>query len=379
MTIEELKKQIGEKVEARNKMITETKAMANAEDADLTEINKRMATIDSAKSEIDKLNSELETRSKLEGLEIDKNKNEKGELRGMKIVTENEKDKVIAEKRAAVNNYIHSKGQVRSGLVSDDVGVTIPEELVYQPENQIKTTYDLKQYVNVVPVHSAKGTYPVKAKATAKFNTVAELQANPELAKPSFNNVDYAVQTYRGSLGISQESIDDSEADVTGIVNEEISEEQTNTTNAAVAAVLKSFTAKTVAGVDDIKAVINVAIDPAYNKSIVCSQSFFQTLDTLKDNNGQYLLHQDVATGSPATFLGLPVVKVADDLIGAAAGDKVAFIGDLKRGVLFADRASVSLNWADDSVYGKYLMGAFRFDVKKADAQAGFYVTYTEA
>ncbi|MCO7126633.1 phage major capsid protein [Sporolactobacillus shoreicorticis] len=378
MTIEELKSQISKKVESRNKLITETKAMANAEDADMTEINKRMSDIDSEKVEIDKLKKQLETRSKIEALKEEQNKTDKkeGEMRNMKIVSDNGKDQAIAEKRSALNNFVHSKGQVRDGLVSDDVGVTIPEELIYQPENEIKTTYNLKQYVNVVPVNSAKGSYPVRKKATARFNTVAELEANPALAKPEFNNVDYAVQTYRGSLSLSQESIDDSQIDVTGLVNNEITEQKLNTTNSKIAEVLKSFTAKEVSGVDDIKHVINVDLDPAYSKSIVCSQSFYQILDTLTDKNGQYLLHQDISSNSPTTFLGLNVVVVADDLLGAKAGDQVAFIGDLKRGVLFADRADVSINWAEDQIYGKYLMGAIRFDVKKADANAGFYVNF---
>lgn len=56
-----------------------------------------------------------------------------------------------------------------------------------------------------------------------------------------------------------------------------------NTTNQQIADVMKTFEAVNTANLDDIKAIINVDIDPAYNLSLVVSQSFYQALDTLKD------------------------------------------------------------------------------------------------
>ena len=33
--------------------------------------------------------------------------------------------------------------------------------------------------------------------------------------------------------------------------------------------------------------------------------------------------------------------------------------------------------WVDNQIYGKLLAGVVRYDVKKTDTDAGFYITYT--
>ena len=106
----------------------------------------------------------------------------------------------------------------------------------------------------------------------------------------------------------------------------------------------------------------NVDLDPAYNVSFVVTQSFYQKLDTLKDKNGRYLLQDSIVSASGKAFLGHPVFVVADTVLGEA-GEAKAFIGDVQRAVLFADRQELGLRWT------------VRFDVKKADAKAGYFVT----
>ncbi|NBK69327.1 phage major capsid protein, partial [Streptococcus equi] len=85
-------------------------------------------------------------------------------------------------------------------------------------------------------------------------------------------------------------SIDDADVDLVGIVAETIGQMKVNTTNDAIAKVLKTFEAKAgVETLDDIKKILNVDLDPAYNVSFIVSQSFYQSMDTLKDENGRYL------------------------------------------------------------------------------------------
>ncbi|WP_143045495.1 phage major capsid protein, partial [Oenococcus oeni] len=185
------------------------------------------------------------------------------------------------------------------------------------------------------------------------------------------------------AIAISQESIDDSQVDLTGLIGQNIGEKRVNTFNADISAVLKAFTAKTATfgsdtSVDDIKHILNVDLDPAYNPSIVASQSFFNALDTLKDKNGQYVFHQDVTSASNGTLLGVPVYKVGDALLGSK-GDMKAFIGDLSRAVLFADRKEVNLAWQYSPIYGQYLAAVRRYGVSAADDNAGFFVTASVA
>ncbi|MCE5028989.1 phage major capsid protein [Staphylococcus epidermidis] len=309
-----------------------------------------------------------------EELKKEKDKKE-GAKRSMAKLNQNPETN---EEVLAFEQYMKSKGAKRDNVKSDDVGVTIPEDIKYIPEKEVKTVQDLSELVQKTSVSTASGKYPILKRANAKFNTVAELEKNPELARPEFETINWEVETYRGAIPISQEALDDSVANLTAIVSENINEQKINTLNEKIGDVLKAFNPTSVSDVDDLKAIINVKLDPGYDRQIICTQSFYQKLDTLKDGNGRYLLQDSIINTAGNTVLGMNVTVVRDDLLGEN-GDALAFIGDVKRGVLFADRTDVSVQWIENEIYGKYLMGAFRFDVKQADKNAGFFVTFEDA
>lgn len=302
--------------------------------------------------------------------------------------------------RDKVNAFLRSKGAVayeglRFGETRDEVIIPLneivpktdgvqktntkpvtSEELVTTPLREVKTVVDLKQFTNVHKTKKGSGKYPILKKATSRMHSVEELEKNPALAKPEFENVPWEVKTYRGAIPISQESIDDADVDVLALIAEQIGEIKVNTTNYAIAEVLKTFEAKTVTNLDELKAIINVALDPAYQVSFEASQSFYNLLDTLKDKNGRYLLQDSIVSPSGQVALGKVINVLSDETLGAATEAK-AFVGDSKRGVLFVDRLEIGLRWAENDIYGQYLQAVMRFDVKKADAKAGYFVTYT--
>lgn len=306
------------------------------------------------------------------------------------------------ELRNSINAFIRSKGKKTEGLTFRDNEVVIPGEMLragetpttgitstdaesvipvavsYSPQRELQTVIDLKQFANVFAATTASGKYPMLKNVKAVLNSVAELEENPNLIKPDFDKVDWEVQTYRGAIPLSQESIDDAEIDLIGIVAENANQQKLNTTNQAIAGVLKTFTAKTTATLDDLKHIINVDIDPAYTKAMVTSQSYYNWLDTLKDGNGRYLMQDSIISPSGKTVLGMPVFVVADTTFGAA-GEAHAFIGDVKRAVLFANRADITITWAKNEIYGQYLQVATRFDAKAADKQAGFFLTQSDS
>ncbi|WP_353423652.1 phage major capsid protein [Staphylococcus xylosus] len=311
-----------------------------------------------------------------EELEVEKDKKKKeGAKRSMAKLNQNQETN---EEVLGFEQYMKSKGAKRDNVKSDDAGVTIPHDIKYIPEKEVNTVQDLSQLVQKEKVNGPSGEYPILKRANAKFSTVAELEANPELAKPEFKSIEWKVQTYRGSIPISQEALDDSVANLTSIVTENINEQKINTLNERIGTVLKSFNPTTVSNVDDLKRIINKDLDPGYDRQVICTQSFYQKLDTLKDGNGRYLLQDSIINTAGNTVLGMNVTVVRDDLLGVN-GDAKAFIGDIKRGVFFADRTDVSVQWIENQIYGKYLMGAFRFDVKQADENAGFFVTFEDA
>ena len=310
-----------------------------------------------------------------EELEEEKKKKLGGKRSMARQILENKENQLSDEAKGFVE-YLKSKGATRDNVKSVDAQPIIPEDIKYQPEELPETFVDLKKFVNVQPVTTAAGSHPILNPAQETMVSVEELEKNPELAKPKFTDIDYKVKTYRGQIPVSQESLDDSEANLANIVAQNNARQAVNTTNKYIADVMKSFEAVNTADLDDIKQIINVEIDPAYNLSLVVSQSFYQALDTLKDKNGQYLLKQDITSPTGTVLFGRPVFIIKDELFGNK-GDKKAFIGDLKYAVFFADRKQASVKWVENEIYGQILAAYMRFDVKKGVEEAGRFLTYT--
>lgn len=298
-------------------------------------------------------------------------KKDKEEKRSMEVILDDKKETYTR----SINQFIRTKGEKRDGLTTVGAEAVIPVDRITKPEKQPETVVDLRQHVGRVPVTTGTGSYPILKANKNKMISVAELAKNPALANPEFTKVNYEIATYRGYIPVSQEALDDSDIDLGGLVAEHIQRQSLNTSNAAIAAKLQTATAVSVTGIDDLKDIVNVKIDPAYAVKFIASQSFFNELDKMKDNDGRYLLQQDVTVASGYKLLGREVVVMADDVIGTKAGDKVAFVGDPSLFVKFFDRQQASVRWVDNDVYGQLLAGFVRFDVEVADTAAGFYVT----
>ena len=298
-------------------------------------------------------------------------KKDKEEKRSMEVILNDKKETYTR----SINQFIRTKGETRDGLTTVGAEAVIPIDKITKPEKQPETVVDLRQHVGRVPVTTGTGSYPILRANKNKMTSAAELVKNPELAKPEFTKVNYEIATYRGYIPVSQEALDDSDIDLGDLVAEHIQRQSLNTSNAEIAKKLQTATAKTVTDIDGLKDIVNVTIDPAYNVKFIASQSFFNELDKMKDNDGRYLLQQDVTVASGYKLLGREVVVMADDVIGTAAGNKVAFVGDPSLFVKYFDRQQASVRWVDNDVYGQLLAGFVRFDVEVADTAAGFYVT----
>lgn len=343
--------------------------------------------------EVEKLeeerNSLLEKKSKLEG-EIAALESELEEFNSKEpLITnktnEGEERDMSKEYRKALNTFIKTKGQVREeveptegivGFKLIDGGALVPDE-VLTPYRPVEDVVDLSKYVRVIPVKSASGKWPLIGKSGSRMVTVEELEANPELAKPTIIPVTYDIETYRGYIPVSQEVIDDADYDVTQLISEEINDQDLNTKNYAIASILKLATADTAEGVDGLKDIINTKLKRAYNTKLFVSASLYNELDKTKDKNGRYLLQDSITSASGKMLLGKEVIILDDDVIGETAGDLVAFIGDAYEFVALFDRKKASVKWVDNNIYGQLLAGFVRFDAVEADTNAGLYVTYT--
>lgn len=283
------------------------------------------------------------------------------------------------EQRDAIAKFIRT-GQTRDieGLKTTDSGsaALIPTE-VLKPHFLEKTRNPLLDLVQRVKVNSGSGKYPVIKKTDSKMASTDELKANPELGKPSISEIDYSINTYRGYIPVSQEMIDDADYDIMSIVEDEVFNQGENTELSLVATILKSATQADAAGFDGIKDIYNKKLKSIYKASIVVTQSMFAALDKVKDKNGRYMLQTDVASPTGYSFGGKTIYPV-DDTVFGAEGDMKFFIGDVSEFVKLFDRSQVSVKWVNNDIYGQLLGLFIRLDVKKVDAAAGFFGTYTD-
>lgn len=280
-------------------------------------------------------------------------------------------------------NYVRShnpKMDLRAlpeGVKSTDVGAIIPQDIVTKTKTLPETVVDLRNLVQTVKVSTPTGKYPILKSTEAVMHTVEELEANPDLDKPQFENVLYDVDTYRGQIPVSRESLDDSDEDLGALIARHIQRIALNTANSKIVENLKTATPKTVKNLDEIKAIINTEFDPAYNLQFVVSQSFYNEVDLMKDNEGRYMLQPSITAQSGKALLGLNVTVLSDKLLGGSAGAKVAFLGDPAGFTSFFDRNEMAVRWQEHQHYGEILAAAMRFDVKTVDAAAGKFLTLT--
>lgn len=360
-------------------------------DEEITAVTEEVEKLEAEQAELKEKKSKLEDEiAELEGeLEEIKSK-EPDNTERKKGVEKMEK----RELRDLIGSFVRTKGRMLRedpptepelvGFKVVDGGVLIPEEIL-APEKEKRDVVDLTKYVRVRKVNSGSGKVPLLKKSGSRLHTVEELEKNPELAKPSIEKVDYSIKTYRGYVPISQEVIDDADYDIVGLIAEDMADQELNTKNAAIAAILKSApavsyteegenkTADTVVGVDGLKTVLNTKLKRVYNTKLYVSSSLYNELDLLKDKNGRYLLQDSITAASGKSFAGREVIVLDDDVIGETAGDLVAFVGDAYEFVTLFDRKQMSAKWIDMNIYGE-LLGIFvRFDAVKFDEAAGYY------
>ncbi len=164
-----------------------------------------------------------------------------------------------------------------------------------------------------------------------------------------------------------------------GIIANHIQRQALNTANAKLGALLRTAEAVAATSLDAIKTQINTGFDPAYALELLVSQSFYNEVDKMKDGEGRYLLQPTVAAETGKSLFGVPVTVLADDLLGEAKGDKVAFLGDPKAFAVYFNRLSYTARWVEEVYYGQVLAVGMRFDAKVVDPAAGKFITLTPA
>lgn len=273
-------------------------------------------------------------------------------------------------------NYLTKRDlTVADGTTTGSNGVALPHAVLKAVEKPANSN-ELVGLANHISVNAPAGTLPVLSATDTTLATAEELAENPQLAKMALSGVDYKLKTYRGAIPVSQELLDDADSNVQieQLIGDYATQIHDNTLNADIAKALKTATASTVASFDDFKKAYNDTYKYS-NRVVVISKSGYDALDTLKDNEGRYLLQDDIASATGKAILGAPVYVVEDKRLGAKDGDQVAFVGSVHSFVTVADFKDLRVKWTDDYVYGEQLQLIVREDTVVADPDAGKFLT----
>ena len=287
-------------------------------------------------------------------------------------------DKVEDEEVRDFKEFLKT-GEIKRDSAGFDsaAGEAVLPSQVLDIMSQPKDPAQLGGYVTKVQVSAPTGKIPVLSKASAQLVSAAELADNPKLANASLTQVNYDVQTLRGSLPISLEMTQDY-PNITSLLTQYVNDIKDQTEQHKIGAVLQTATPVAAKTIDDIKDAFNVGLSNYTDRMFVVSESFFAAIDKQKDAEGRYLLQDSITSPSGKQLFGAPLVVVADDVLGKS-GDAKAFIGSVKNFVVETVKGNINLSWQRNENFEQVLLAALRADFKAADTAAGKFITYTAA
>ncbi|MEY8560111.1 phage major capsid protein [Jeotgalicoccus halotolerans] len=325
---------------------------------------------DAKDDKIAELEAELEKKKAEESAKENKKLENEGERNMTEIIEEVVLDNK-EEVRSNFQNFIKNN-EVRD-LTTDSGAVIVPEYLAKEVQDFTDELEALDKHVTIESVTTKSGSKPVYNGDAAKpLVSVPELEENPKLAVQPLTDVKFDIETYRAYLPISREAIEDGIGAET-LVKKILAESVVSTRNAHILAVLNTFATTEVSDLDGLKDIINVELKPRHQKHFIMSQTVYNMIDKMKDNNGQYLLQNSISAASGKQVFGLEVVVFEDALIGA----NTAYVGNLAEAVVIFDRSQYSAQWTSYMHHAECLMVAIRHDVKELNKDAVVKINFT--
>lgn len=255
----------------------------------------------------------------------------------------------VAKFAKAVRSFIQGKALTEG--VGEDGGYTVPEDVSTRVEHYRDVSYSLLQDIDVVPVKTNKGSRTYQKKS--EVGTFVDIDENGaisnEIGAPKFERIPYAIQDRAGFMPVSNDLIDDSDANILEVVSKWLGEADVATGNAKILAKVAEKSQVDLKDINGIKTALNVTLGQAYKSGakIYTNDDGLNYLDTLEDKNGRPLLNPDPT--APATMTlrcGTTVlpIKVLPNKVFASVGTKVPFIvGNLFDYVRKYDRQSMSI------------------------------------
>jgi HK97 family phage major capsid protein len=327
--------------------------------------NKDVAKANEILTEIDALKAEYETAKKL--FEMEK---EIGAPSEKEIETKKENDEV-AKFAKAVRGFI-KKGLVEG--VDEDGGYTVPEDVSTKVEHYKDVDYSLEKDIDVVNVTTNKGSRTFQKKTDV--DTFVDIDENGaitnELDAPKFERLSYVIQDRAGFMPVSNDLVNDSDANILAIVAEWIAKADVATTNTKVLAKVAEKAQIDLAGIAGIKKALNVTLGQAYKAGakIYTNDDGLNYLDTLVDGNDRPLLNPDpTAPANLQLRCGTTVlpIKVLPNKVWKTTDNKIPFvIGNLADYVRKYKRQGLQIKGSDVASIGNFNAFAQNMTVLRA-------------
>ena len=252
-------------------------------------------------------------------------------------------------------------------------GYTVPEDIQTRINTYREATASLINLVDVENVTTNKGSRTFKKRSQQTgFTKVGEGAKIPGGKTPQFERIDYEIDKYAGYFPVTNELLEDSDANITSVLVSWIGNESRVTRNKIILEVINEKEKTAIAGLDDIKKALNVTLGQAFKPTsrIITNDDGLQYLDTLKNDKGEYILQPDPASPmqmalcAGATRVPVSVIPNGDmpsDTSTAKTRKIPMIIGDLKEAVKFFDRKLLTIMTSNIAMAGK--LNAFEEDL----------------
>ena len=317
--------------------------------------NKDVAKATSLMNEVDTLKAEYETEKRI--YEAEKAEGAPTETQVEVKAKEKEVDAVTKFGQDAKTGF-HLAKSMNEGTAVDG-GYTVPEDIVTKIEAYRDSKFSLLSLVRRVKVNTNKGqrTFKTRAQQTG-FTKVGEGGKIGAKATPKFERVSYEIEKYAGYFPVTNEVLADSDANLGNVLIEWIGDESRVTANNLILEQIATKAEVNLVDMDGIKKAINVTLGQAFKNTakIITNDDGLQYLDTLKDGNERYLL-----APMPGDAMGMalqvgpnhiPVVVVPNADMPTKANKIPFIIGDLYEGIVYWDRAQMTIKISDVAVVG---------------------------
>lgn len=233
----------------------------------------------------------------------------------------------------------------------EDGGLTVPKDIKTKIKESRRSEDALETLVNVEHVTTNSGSRVIEREADqTPFDNIDEAAEFPDVSTPQLENVDYKIKKKGGILKVTQELLSDTAENIMNYLKKWIAKKAKATRNFMIVAKIKEICKGlevTVTGLDNLKDIFNVMLDPtiALGAVVVTNQSGFNFLDKLKDEKGNYILQKDPTQPTKRLLFGVYPVKVLSNKTLQNIDGKAPIIcGDLKEAITIFDRETLTID-----------------------------------